>query len=151
MQVVFDHFPEVVRKRYDPNFDEEETRCAARHPTMPGWVFNANRTLYGPEFIAQICEYVDLPTPEECGGFECANFFEVMLFQSGPHHADLGFSIGTNYFGVLAEEGSDKLKVLFGIDEDPKWYVDFYKWKWVRVPRKTGASSQPIGFSFPEA
>ena len=133
MQVVFEHFPDAVKKWHDPNFNEKDTRNAARHPTMPGWVFDANRTLFGSKFITAICKFLELPGPEECDGVDCGDLFAVALFQDSPCHADLGFSIGTNYFGALAVEPTERLKVLFGVVEEPKWYLDFYKWQWGRV------------------
>ena len=98
---------------------------------------NVIATVHAAPLKYALCKYLGLPRG-------CHVLFHMGFFEDNAGKGELGLSVGSNYQGVLSEPPRKKLKELFGLSEDPKWYLDLERWKWGRVALRKGGSLESI-------
>ena len=127
MQVIFDHFPEIIDKWQSTEPVQKDTALCAQVPDQKDWVMDTLSTVHAPPLTFALCKYLEIPADRHV-------LFYVGFFEDNAGNGALGLAVGSNYQGVLSTSLRGKLKELFGLSEDPKWYLDLQRWKWGRVP-----------------
>ncbi|KAI0039645.1 hypothetical protein FA95DRAFT_1612415 [Auriscalpium vulgare] len=100
--------------------------------TFPGVPMtpDTDMTLLSLSWISGIMQHLGLPRLSK----STAAVVMISDIRNGKGF-QLGFSLGTNHKGVIAEEHRSKLRDFFAQGQPEKWFLDWCDWQWVRRGR----------------